>query len=720
MTSELYESPTSYYTTNGCCIPLTSELHTAASQSYIESGIETSVISVSNPESTLNYFSWYKDGISIPNKAGVGLTSIAVTETGEYKVLQVKDESAIDQLGCANSSQLKINERLLFTELTDVKNSYCLHDQLSVAASGDYYNLKWSPSDVFYREIKDELHLELNTVGSLKLLAEASVINNNLVLNGDFENGNVDFRSDLNYTTTNTRGAEYKIDNYVNSDNSYWATEYPQHANTQCSGDGDFLYADGFFSMPTENNIIWQQDLQIVKNKEYTFTFDHANISWNGTADNDNRVADIDAIFEVYVENQLIGQFTTQGNGEYEGVCRWATDTATWTSQISGNLSLEIRQKEFSGVGNDFALDNIRFGEYGTQSAEITVEAYDCREFSTTVSECKNDSVTISCSAYLDNIGEGESVSITSLKDDKGNDFSSNIFKVKNTSLTEYEATAEFYELGYEHLLDGDYEGIQNEFEVLDLDYTSNYISFGQFGKVTNAQNPACGSWCADKGDHTTGTGQMLFVDPGSNDADVFQYNLDLVEGKTYRISVYAANAANFQQTPSLSKQSQIAIKINGNVIGEFLELPLNNDWMQLTHEFTAPSTGNFSIAIRAKGDANLVGNGGNDFLLDDFSVKEVFKSTIIDYTEVDACLITEIDHSIAQLNTIYPNPASDVINISNIAVLQYSLSNVYGQVLRSGAKASIIKVSDLPSGNYILNIITTDNQNLQFPVVIE
>ncbi len=53
---------------------------------------------------------------------------------------------------------------------------------------------------------------------------------------------------------------------------------------------------------------------------------------------------------------------------------------------------------------------------------------------------------------------------------------------------------------------------------------------------------------------------------------------------------------------------------------------------------------------------------------------------------------------------SVYPNPASNVVNItSDIALDKYTLYNNFGEVIRKGDFNASIDVSDLPSGNYLI-----------------
>lgn len=75
----------------------------------------------------------------------------------------------------------------------------------------------------------------------------------------------------------------------------------------------------------------------------------------------------------------------------------------------------------------------------------------------------------------------------------------------------------------------------------------------------------------------------------------------------------------------------------------------------------------------------------------------------------IDAVLVPSLSN-ISELNAanleVYPNPASDVIKISNISATEFSIINNIGSVVKSGKVANNeISVSDLENGNYFIQL---------------
>ncbi len=85
----------------------------------------------------------------------------------------------------------------------------------------------------------------------------------------------------------------------------------------------------------------------------------------------------------------------------------------------------------------------------------------------------------------------------------------------------------------------------------------------------------------------------------------------------------------------------------------------------------------------------------GNLWLIDTFGLHKIeFKRL---FTHATSLPENEIE--------IFPNPASDYLNISGFEGLNYQLFNTHGALIQSGTCNSRINVSDLPKGIYYLRV---------------
>lgn len=175
----------------------------------------------------------------------------------------------------------------------------------------------------------------------------------NLVVNGDFEEGNVGFYSDYNYTTSNISGpGKYAID--YNVSNHYPANSPPTLVGQGHSG--KFMMVNGS-GIPS--NIVWQDTLQVIPHSNYTFS------AWTlhlYKSLNDNYQAHL--------------QFSINGEsiGEYLPIKTWTEFTCDWNSGDSGIAILTIKDLSTNdGSGNDFGLDDISLIATDLCTAQVTV-----------------------------------------------------------------------------------------------------------------------------------------------------------------------------------------------------------------------------------------------------------------------------------------------------------------------------------------------------------
>jgi transforming growth factor-beta-induced protein len=75
----------------------------------------------------------------------------------------------------------------------------------------------------------------------------------------------------------------------------------------------------------------------------------------------------------------------------------------------------------------------------------------------------------------------------------------------------------------------------------------------------------------------------------------------------------------------------------------------------------------------------------------------------------IDAVLVPSlagIEESQIEILSVYPNPASNVLNINNSLKGNYELVSIYGEVVKSGTLSNnAIDVSELSTGNYFIKL---------------
>ncbi|NBA85477.1 hypothetical protein GVN16_06870, partial [Emticicia sp. CRIBPO] len=160
---------------------------------------------------------------------------------------------------------------------------------------------------------------------------------NQMVVNGDFSNGNTGFTSSLTYTTSTTPAAyTYKV--AENSQSLYTGTDVT-HFTDRTSGVGKMMLGDG---KTTANHIVWKSTLPVVAGNVYTMSV------WSRAIRDVNRPQ-----LKWSVNDANFGTTVTVAYGS------WTQVTHTYTATSTGNVDFSIYNARGIDAGNMFALDDV-------------------------------------------------------------------------------------------------------------------------------------------------------------------------------------------------------------------------------------------------------------------------------------------------------------------------------------------------------------------------
>lgn len=199
---------------------------------------------------------------------------------------------------------------------------------------------------------------------------------NNLVVNGDFSNGNSGFSSTYLNRSNNTTEGEYFIGNNPRNWNSALSACVQPNGTT-----GNMMLVNG---VPEPNKVVWQQEVTVQANKTYDFSLF------------------ITALFPV---NPSLLQFAINGIIIGDSIaanavpCTWQKFNAIWNSASNTKAIISIVNRNTEVQGNDFAIDDIAFREiiYETDSIAVRVETGKI-QITADTSICKNSSIQLSAS----------------------------------------------------------------------------------------------------------------------------------------------------------------------------------------------------------------------------------------------------------------------------------------------------------------------------------
>lgn len=205
-----------------------------------------------------------------------------------------------------------------------------------------------------------------------------SVSFSNLVVNGNFEEGNTGFTSSYNYSP-GPNGLWNEGTYAITDDASY------NHNNFTCNNNHtpNGAYFMAINGAQQANVVIWTETIVgITPNTEYEFSTYVASLS-----------ASNPALLQFKINGVLLGQ-PFQASPI---ICEWYKFFEKWDSGTATSATISIVNQNTVGNGNDFSLDDINFSKvtYFEDECTVTVAPYPTSTFDMTTQTCTNDTVYV-------------------------------------------------------------------------------------------------------------------------------------------------------------------------------------------------------------------------------------------------------------------------------------------------------------------------------------
>ncbi|AWA29635.1 hypothetical protein HYN48_05800 [Flavobacterium magnum] len=184
-------------------------------------------------------------------------------------------------------------------------------------------------------------------------------------------------------------------------------------------------------------------------------------------------------------------------------------------------------------------------------------------------------------------------------------------------------------------------------------------------------------------------------VAQGNNDVWLLSRGVDLTANAPVTVSYYIRNYLGTGATGSSTYELKAGMTqdIAGMTIPVAAETVSDVTYVQKTYTFTPATTGTYYLGFHSTNAANTTA-----------------QATFLDNVSVSQVLGTE--DVLASQFSVYPNPTSNVVNISNTLdamITKVTITDLKGRTVKSNnvAAASNIQIStsDLSSGVYMLNI---------------
>ncbi|HOL99135.1 MAG TPA: hypothetical protein PLE86_11705, partial [Bacteroidales bacterium] len=269
--------------------------------------------------------------------------------------------------GCTNTANI-------FVEVCDAPaitasggGDICIGQSLQLFASGAMF-YSWSPTEGL-----NDPNIP-NPIASPNATTQYVVtgfdVSCNVIVNGDFSQGNTGFYTAYNYSPNLIPEGNYYIGTNPHDYHPNFAT-----CGDHTTGSGNFMIVNG---NRTANQPVWCQDIHVIPNTDYIFA------TW---------------ITSVHPANPAVLQFSINGVllgspfSATSTVCQWNEFYEVWNSGSNTSITICIVNQNTIANGNDFAIDDIYFAPLCSSTDIVTVNVHvpPVISFSNTGAFCVND-----------------------------------------------------------------------------------------------------------------------------------------------------------------------------------------------------------------------------------------------------------------------------------------------------------------------------------------
>lgn len=293
--------------------------------------------------SNMKLYEWnFGNGQISGNNENVSTT---YTSYGNYPITL----KVVSNEGCEESVTKTINVSVLQSDIIYTRDtSVCFGDSLILRTDPSSIDYCWLP-------IKDLSNSQSNQpVAKPQQTTEytftSKTIKDNLVVNGNFSSGNNGFQSEYVYSTNGIAEGVYSVSANVTA---WHAGLSPCSDHT--TGAGNMLLVNGSGLKDVK---VWYQNIKVVPNTNYVFsawiqslsTFNPAHLQFSI---NGNRIGN-----DIKAANQT---------------CQWNRFYNTWNSGNNTSATIAIINVNQALTGNDFALDDVFFGEVVMKQETVKV-----------------------------------------------------------------------------------------------------------------------------------------------------------------------------------------------------------------------------------------------------------------------------------------------------------------------------------------------------------
>lgn len=188
-------------------------------------------------------------------------------------------------------------------------------------------------------------------LSGLLVVAPALSTTINLVPNGDFELGNVQFNSDYTFSPLNNNvEGQYTV-----GTNPFQWNPFLISTGDHTSGSGNNMFVGN--GAPINQKVWFSSEIAVTPRTDYFFEAWVMNVCCNPNFGQSNPTQAVNpAVLSFYANDILLGTRSTNNLGIWEGL------STTWNSETSTQVTLVLRNANLGATGNDFVIDDIFLG----------------------------------------------------------------------------------------------------------------------------------------------------------------------------------------------------------------------------------------------------------------------------------------------------------------------------------------------------------------------
>ncbi len=274
----------------------------------------------------------------------------------------------------------------------DLQQSDIIITKDTTICNGESFNLRFSNSLIDYCWQSSDGSISGNmaipvlkpAVNTTFTLTSKS-FKENLVINGDFSNGNAGFQSEYNFLNNGIPEGVFFVGDKISS----WHQGLAR-CNDRTTQTGNMMMVNG---SDQKDKKVWYQTINVKPHTNYVFSV------WIQSLVNENP-----AQLQFSINANKIGNILRASSQ----TCQWVRFYNTWNSGDKTTATIAIVNLNQLLTGNDFALDDIFFGEVvmETENINVTVAAKPTLQMSDDTLICESASVQLRAGGAVSYIWE--------------------------------------------------------------------------------------------------------------------------------------------------------------------------------------------------------------------------------------------------------------------------------------------------------------------------